>query len=201
MLDDLDQPLVIRSPLFIDPMTDDICELLQTDTFNIHFFDEYARELLAYRVRNAAVWRRRLVAHTLRFVPVSFDLARDFHDQMVLWFEGRGPEDDSDAIELSFVEALPDDIAILDATEQAFHGVQRRVTTIDRGGEPGAIQERDIALRVFEGDEVYLNPVDESGQRGVRRCARGWFEECYFHSGEAQPPRTMAATFDSIREL
>jgi hypothetical protein len=82
---------------------------------------------------------------------------------------------------------VPDDIAILDATERAFHGVQRRVTTIDRGGEPGAIQERDIALRVFEGDEVYLNPVDESGQGGVRRCARGWFEECYFHSGEAQP--------------
>lgn len=109
-------------------------------------------------MRNAAVWLRRLLAHTLRFVPVSFDLARDFHDQMVLWFEGRGPEDDSDAIELSFVEALRDDIAILDATEQAFHGVQRRVTTIDRGGEPGAIQERDIALRVFEGDEVYLNP-------------------------------------------
>src|SRR3981081_2138000 len=109
MLDDLDQPLVIRSPLFIDPMTDDICELLQTDTFNVHFFDEYARELLAYRVRNAAVWLRRLLAHTLRFVPGSFDLARDFHDQMVLWFEGRGPEDDSDAIELSFVEALPDD--------------------------------------------------------------------------------------------
>jgi hypothetical protein len=42
---------------------------------------------------------------------------------MVLWFEGRGPEDDSDAIELSFVEALmPDDIAILDATEQGRPG-------------------------------------------------------------------------------
>ena len=54
VFDDPDEPLVIRTPLLDDEFGNGIFDLLCTQTFDIHFFDEHDRELLGYRVNNTA---------------------------------------------------------------------------------------------------------------------------------------------------
>ena len=42
--DDSDEPLVIMTPLFDDPLGKDLLELLTYDSFEVYFFDEHGRE-------------------------------------------------------------------------------------------------------------------------------------------------------------
>ena len=83
---------------------------------------------------------------------------------MPLWFSLRGPDDDAAAILVSFCEALvPDDLFVQDMRPQnhSYQGSTPFSSTTLVREEPGAFQERDIALllqRIFAPDEIYLNP-------------------------------------------
>ena len=164
--DDHDEPLTIRSPLFAnDEMTTDICEILSSDRFAVHFFDEHNRELLGYRAHNEGADRFRSLLNVIRFVPFSFELARQFHDRMLTWFSRRVSDDDDDALSICLVEALfPDDLYIMDARPQvtSYHGSKSPMHTMLERPESGHFSELDIIkalLLTFASDQIYLNPI------------------------------------------
>src|SRR5690606_15645062 len=58
-----DEPLIIRSPMFAeDEHSQRLVKLLQAPEVDVHFFDEHAREMLAYRsqILMPGVTRKRL---------------------------------------------------------------------------------------------------------------------------------------------
>ena len=163
--DDHDEPLTIRSPLFDDDeMTTDICELLSSKEFEVHFFDEHNRELLGYQAHNEGADRFRSMLRTIRFVPFTYDLARQFHDQMPIRFGLRVSADDEEALSISLDEALfPNDLYILEYSTEAnfYHGYKTPMHTILERQDPGPFAELDIVKalqRVFASDQIYLNP-------------------------------------------
>jgi hypothetical protein len=162
--DDADEPLTLTSPLFdADVFGADLITVLSAPYFALHFFDEHNRELLGYQVSNREGDRVCDLAQRLRFAPFSFELAKAFHDLMKQWFGERTAEDDEQAFQFEFGEALvPEDLFVIDATVKDHRGVRTIThTTLDRA-EPGKYQEEDIALllrRVFPPQSVFLNPA------------------------------------------
>ena len=142
--DDHDEPLIIRTPLFQEDFTHDFLSLLSSPVFYVHFFDDHDRELAAFRVDNPKAIRFQLLSNTFRFVPPTLDLARQFHDDMQIWFGHRSPADDDAAFIVHLRESLfPDQLA-------------------DHIDNPGAFNEPDIAAalhRAFRVDQVFTNPV------------------------------------------
>ena len=142
--DDEDEPLTIRTPLFDEEFTRDLFRVLSSDSFDIHFFDEHNRELLGFRAENPGATRFRSIANTIRFVPPTLELARQFHDDMTTCFAARSAADDNAALTINLLETL------------FSHN-------LDLGSQnPGDFNEPDIAMglhRPFSGDQVYLNPV------------------------------------------
>ena len=118
--------------------------LLSSDSFYIHFFDENNRELLGFRAENPDATRFRSIANTIRFVPPTLELARQFHDDMTICFGARSAADDNAALTINLLETLfPHNLYL-------------------RSENPGDFNERDIAMglhRPFSGDQVYRNPV------------------------------------------
>lgn len=163
--DDNESPLHIWTPLFGDELTSVLCRLLASETFDVYFFDENNRELLGYSAINGGAETLRPRLADVCFSSFSFDLAREHHDKAVAWFLNRTLIDDAQAFEIYFRDALvPEDIFILDRTPKAtgFHGATGPgYTFLERDGEPGKYQERDIVYllqRVFPADQIYLNP-------------------------------------------
>jgi hypothetical protein len=163
--DDIDNPLHIWTPLFQDDLSDVLCRLLGSESFDVHFFDENNRELLGYHARNESASALRSRLSGITFLPLSLDRLRQHHDQAVTWFVTRTAHDDEQAFEIKLDAALfPDDLMILDLRQTAtkFHGAPAvDHTSLEREGDPGKFQERDIVnvlQRVFPADEIYLNP-------------------------------------------
>lgn len=163
--DDSDEPLVVRTPLFNEPLGNELLELLTYDNFNVYFFDEHCREWMSYRasVKDGG---------SLLTTDEEFGLL-DFHPQTVtslygaleIWFGSRTAADDANAIEIKFEEELsPRDLFMVDARyeEHDYHGSNGfSHTTLEREN-PGDFQERDIAVglkRAFRGDQIALNPM------------------------------------------
>ena len=142
--DDKDEPLTIRTPLFNEEITRDFLLLLSSDSFYIHFFDEYNRELLGFRAENPSAHRFRALSDTIRFVSPTLARARRFHDEMQFWFGARSPSDDDAAFNIRLRERLfPDSLA-------------------DHVDNPGDFNEPDIATalhRAFGRDQVFSNPT------------------------------------------
>lgn len=164
--DDDQSPMHILTPLFgDDDLTSVLFRLLASETFDVHFFDESNRELLGYRATNKGSNTLRPHLADILFWPFDFELLREYHDKAITWFVNRTPLDDEQAFEIRFGEALvPEDIFIQDLTPKAtaFHGATGPGhTVLERDGEPGKFQERDIVdllQRVFTVDQIYLNP-------------------------------------------
>ena len=104
--DDHDEPLTIRTPLFDEEFTRDVFRVLSSDSFDIHFFDENNRELLGFRAENPDATRFRSIANTIRFVPPTLELARQFHDDMTICFGARSAADDNAALTINLLETL-----------------------------------------------------------------------------------------------
>lgn len=164
--DDADQPLILQTPLFeADDVRDLVAALLMPE-LAVHMFDEHGRELLGYHAKLDQVSQTRdlLLATANALSPFSMDAARNALDQMPRWFSLRGPDDDAAAIAFKFGEALvPDDLFIQDMRPEnhSFQGSAPFSSTTLVREEPGAFQERDIALllqRIFPPSEIYLNP-------------------------------------------
>ena len=141
--DDHDEPLTIRTLLFDEELTRDIFQVLSSDSFDMLFFDEHNRELVGFRAENPDASRFRSFANTSRLLPGTLEIARQFHDDMMIWFGARSTGDDNAALSINLLETLlPDNLYPQSQT-------------------PGEFNERDIEMglhRAFSGDQVYRNP-------------------------------------------
>ncbi len=142
--DDDDEPLTLRTPLFDQEMTRKIFKVLSSESFDVHFFDEYNRKLIGFRAENPDATRLESFANRTRFVPGTLGVARQFHDDMVSWFSNRSTTDDDAAFRINLLETLPPDN--LYSQDQA----------------PGDFNEHEIEIglnRAFNGNQIYRNPM------------------------------------------
>lgn len=142
--DDPEEPLILRTPLSNDEFTRDLLQLLSEPSFGVHIFDEHNRELLGARAHNPCFARFRSLANTAHLVPMTVDRARQFDDQMRIWFGDRSSADDASACTVTLHEEVFPPNPILWRPN------------------PGDLSERDIAgvlERSFNRDQVYLNPI------------------------------------------
>ena len=149
--DDPDEPLVIRTPLFDDELTHEFVQVLSSDSFDIHFYDEHNRKLIGFRAENPDATRFRHFVNTIRFVPDTLEFARQFDDHMMSWFGARTTAEDDASLKINLLETLPPDN--LDEQSQT---------------SPGDLNEGDIEMclhRAFSHDQVYRNPVRANDRR------------------------------------
>ena len=142
--DDHDEPLTISTLLFDEEESHEIFRVLSSDSFDMFFFDEHNRELIGFRAENPDAACFRSLANTIRLVPGTLEIARQFHDDMMFWFGARSTADDSAALRINLFE-----------TQLADNLYQQSQT-------PGEFNERDIEIglhRVFSGDQIYRNPM------------------------------------------
>lgn len=162
--DDTDQPRIISTPLFDDPLSCGIVQCLTTERAHIHFFDEHDREFLAYVCRIVVPAQTRDRLRRATWLPLTAANAQAAHDQLGIAFGIRQPEAEDDAIVVEFREALmSEDEEIVDQRQEshAFHGAGSKSTWSLVREQPGPSQERDIALvlqRIFRPEHIYLNP-------------------------------------------
>ena len=143
--DDHDEPLYVRTPLFDDELTPEFVQVLSSDSFDIHFYDEHNRELIGFRADNPNAIRFRHFANTIRLVPYTLEFARQFDNDMISWFRARSTTDDDASLRIDLVETLPPD----NLSEQS-------------QTSPGDLNERDIEMclhRAFSHGQVYRNPT------------------------------------------
>ncbi|WP_419949024.1 chlororespiratory reduction 6 domain-containing protein [Candidatus Palauibacter sp.] len=148
--DDLEEPLVLRTPLSNDEFTRDLLQVLSEPSFDIHIFDEHDRELLGFRANNRNFAHLRSLLNTAQFPTVTVDLACQFDDQLRTWFGDRSPTDDASACTITLHEELFPPNPILWRPN------------------PGDLSEQDIAgvmQRPFSRDHVYLNPTRADNAR------------------------------------
>lgn len=162
--DNSDEPRIISTPLFDDPLSHDIVRCLTAERAHVHFFDEHDREFLAYVCRIVVPVQTRERLKKATWLPLNATNAIAAHGQLEIAFGIRQPEAEGDAISVEFGEALmPEDEEILDERPEshAFHGGGDRSTWSLVREQPGPPQERDIALalqRLFRPEHIYLNP-------------------------------------------
>ena len=142
--DDQDEPLTISTLLFDEEESHEIFRVLSSDSFDMFFFDQHNRELIGFRAENPDAARFRSLANTIRLVPSTLEIARQFHDDMMLWFGTRSTADDNAALRINLFETQHADILY------------------PQSQTPGESNERDIAIglqRAFNGDQIYRNPM------------------------------------------
>ena len=143
--DDHDEPLTIRTPLFDDELVREFVQVLSSDSFDIHFYDEHNRKLIGFSAKNPDATRFRHFVNNIRFVPGTLEFARQFHDDMISWFEARSTAEDDASLRIHLPETLPPD----NLCEQS-------------QTPPGELNEGDIEMclhRAFSYDQVYRNPL------------------------------------------
>ena len=142
--DDHDEPLTIRTLLFDEEDTRFLLQVLSSVSFDMHCIDEHNRNLISFRADNKDAARFRSLVETIRLVPESLELARQFHDDMVAWFGTRSTEDDNAAFRIDLLDTvLPDNLH-------------------PQNENPGDFNERDIEMglhRAFIRDQVCRNPM------------------------------------------
>ena len=163
--DDDDEPLVLFTPLFKEPNTDLLINLLNYRFIDVYLFDENNREYLGYTANVECKPSTKNILKDSKLLTFNLSLARKSHDQMTMWFGLRSVEDDKSAITISFNESLvPEDIFIQDLVPQnhSYHGAKSFSFTELVRKEPGPYQERDIVQllhRLYLPEQIYLNPL------------------------------------------
>ena len=165
VFDDPDEPLVIRTPLLDDEFGNGIFNLLSTQIFDIHFFDEHDRELLGYRVNNTAAGKFRSSRDKKCLGPCTYIPSTKIDDQMSYFVSNRSSEDDEHALIVKFEEELfPSDFMIWDTRpeDNSYKGLKHPMFSALERENPGVFAELDIVKflhRVFESDQIFLNPI------------------------------------------
>lgn len=165
IFDDPDEPLVIRTPLLDDEFGNRIFDLLCTQSFDIHFFDEHNREFLGYRVNNSTACKFRSSRENKCLGPRTYMPSTKIDDQMFDFVSNRSPEDDDNALIVKLVEELfPSDFLIWDSRpeDNAYMGRKHPMFTALERENPGEFAELDIVKflhRVFKSDQIFLNPL------------------------------------------
>ncbi|MFK3941913.1 hypothetical protein ACI2KC_09530 [Pseudomonas monteilii] len=161
--DDELNPLMVVTPLLDDEMGHSIFNLLSSESFDVHFFDDNNRELLGYRSQNTKF--SEFDKSHYKLAPSSLEAAYEIRDLTQYWFMHRSLQDDKDSIKVNFLEPLMvDDLFIIDAIPMANlfrKGPSVSHSTLVRK-EPGSFQEMDIVRllqKVFHEDSIFLNPL------------------------------------------
>ncbi len=162
--DDNDEPLIIRSPLFLEYFSKDLFKLLKNEQINIHFFDELSRERLMYCADVIIPHETQNKIDEIVLLDFSLSRARTMIDAMEISFCTRTMLDDEQAITILLNESVyGDDLFIQDmnTTRHSYHGSRGFSHTTLVREEPGSYQEEDIIqclLLVFQPDQIYLSP-------------------------------------------
>lgn len=162
--DDPDEPLVIRTPLFKDDVSDAIFHLLGTPSINIHFFDEHNRELLGYRANNTTASRFRSSKTNISLAPDTYIPTSKIDDQLSARFANRNQDVDDNAFVVTLDEELiPSKILHWDSRpiSNQYQGRMHDMFTSLERKDPGLFSELDIVkclTRVFPGEQVFLRP-------------------------------------------
>lgn len=163
--DDEDEPLTIRTPLFDEPLSYDLREVLISEKAYVHLFDDNDRELLGYEVaiRCPDATKARLLS--ANFPPFDLDHVREVSEQLPLMFGLRTEREDTEAVEVSFIGPLfPEDRVVIDMRPDlhAYHGSQPfSATQLVRETQPGMYQEMDITRLLhgaFSPEQIYYSP-------------------------------------------
>lgn len=168
--DDYDEPLVVRTILIDDEGCHELLEVLSQDTFDVHFFDEHHRELLAYQAHNSEAENFKSHLEKIKLgSPEKFQTDPHFlgriDDEVSRWFGDRGAIDEQRALTIALGKPLfPEDIFIDDARPEvnSYHGRQSNMHASLQREDAGHFGELDIVgvlLRTFGSDEIFLNPV------------------------------------------
>lgn len=163
--DDADEPLVTYSPLFSEPGSDLLRNLLLCNRVDIHLFDENSRELLGYEAKIQCPPATRELIQGARFLSFDYVLAVSSMDQMARWFGLRCTQDDLAAISIAFTEPLfGEDLFIQDMRPEnhSYHGSKPFSYSVLERQEPGPFQERDIVKllhRIFSPEQIYHGPL------------------------------------------
>ncbi len=174
--DDHDEPLTITTPMFEgDSFLQEILAVLSQPEFDLYFFDEHHRELLGVKALNKdyLIISQSLEAAKLHKFNQSEVLS--FWEALTEVFVTRNEVDDQNAYTIKLGERLyPDDFMHMDLT-QTSNGFKDEkssinITSLIREGDPGPMQERDIALlmaRVFKKQSIFLNPFRPDTEREI----------------------------------
>ena len=163
--DDYDEPLVIKTPLLDDEMGNGILNLMCSQTFDVHFFDEHDRELLGYQANNKTAGSLESIRHKIRLASSMYIPSPKIDDQMMSSFSSRSSHDDDNALVVELAEELfPSDFMIWDArpADNSYKGRKHDMFTVLERENPGLYSELDIVKflhRVFSGDRIFLNPL------------------------------------------
>jgi len=167
IFDDVDEPLVIRTPLFGDEEPSvEIVSILLSSEVDIYFFDEHMREWMSYRCRLNDPGSHLQSSDEIRLAAYDSETSSAILQVLGEWFSYRTPIHDAQAIRVVLEEELwPSDIAIIDARDGANdyhgnHGISLTMLTRDEV-RPGYYQERDIVAafkRFLDPDQIMLNP-------------------------------------------
>lgn len=169
--DDGDEPLVIKTPLFDEPLGKDLLELLTYDEFEVYFFDEHGREWMSHRT--SVHDKGSLIATGEEFSLLTYhpQTVNSIYENLETWFGYRTAEDDANAIKAVFEEELsPPDIFILDARhdDHDYYGSGGFSHSSLERENPGYSQERDIVAglkRAFRGEQLALNPMRRDNRK------------------------------------
>lgn len=163
--DDHDEPLVVKTPLFDEPLGKDLLELLTYGEFEIYFFDEHSREWMGYQTSVHDKGSLIVTGEEFGLFPYHPKIVSSIHESLETWFGFRTPEDDARAISVIFKKELyPSDVVVIDARDDKhdYYGSGGFSYSSLERKSPGYHQERDIAAglkRAFRGDQLALNPM------------------------------------------
>jgi len=162
--DDEDEPLVIKTPLFLDDFSIVLFKLLRAGQVSVHFFDELSRERLIYNSNVEIPNETEKKIDEISLLDFSFPNARAMISDIEISFGTRTIVDNEQAITISLNDSVyAEDILIQDIRPDlhSYHGARGFSHTMLEREEPGTYQEEDIIqclLLVFSPKQIYLSP-------------------------------------------
>ncbi len=163
--DDEDEPLIIKTPLFLEDFSATLFKLLKTYRVKVHFFDELSRERLIYSSDIRIPIEAQQKIDDVPLLNFSLPNAREMIINIDRWFGERTDLDDEQAITISLNESAYDEDILIQDTRldlRSYHGARGfSHSTLERE-EPGSYQEEDIIqclLSVFPPEQIYLSPM------------------------------------------
>jgi hypothetical protein len=163
--DNEDEPLIISTPMFDEPGTKTLRDILLCSRLDIYFFDENNRELLGYTATIECTAHTQSLIEKAALLPFDLSSAKLSFRYMTEWFGNRNVQDDISAMAIKFDSALfAEDLFIQDLRPQnhSYHGSESFSHSQLEREEPGPFQERDIVQllhRVFLPEQIYLDPL------------------------------------------
>lgn len=176
--DDHDEPLTIMTPLFSnDERLKCITSLFSQEKFEVYFFDENNYELLGAKIHNEHFNRFSKEINTATLPEFQENNTLNIWKGIENQFGLRTVDDDCNAYEMKLEDRLyPDDVMIMDIRENfsGFNDSQNNIaiTSLERDGDPGPMQEKDIARlfrRLYEKNEIFLNPFRADDAKKEKR--------------------------------